>query len=783
MKRKKFTLLNILGLTLGLTTFLYITLYVVDELRYDRYNRNADRIYRVNTDMKLTDHISYMADAAPPVAQTLRDNYPEVQSAVRLLPQGGRRFLKGTQPVQENRIVFCDPDIFEVFTLPMIAGNPNTALNAPNTLVLTETTAKKYFNTTQIVGRTLRDIDDSVTYTITGVIRDMPAQSSFHYDLFATTRGSWLDAKNSYYAMFPMSTFILLKPDASVSTLQAKLTTFMETRDPNYNPKDETFYLRLSLMPLTDIHLRSNRTDELQPNGSIQTVYIFSAIAAIVLLLAAINFMNLSTARSTIRAREVGVRKVLGAARSSLIGRFLKESYLTTTIAATLALGLTALLLPFFNRLTEKSLALDGPTFAWLAPALALIVVVVGFLAGIYPAFILSAFKPVDVLKAQPAIGPKGSTIRNALVVFQFSVSLFLIAGTLMVYRQLKYIHEKDLGFDRSQVLVLNNVDHIADPHTLKKEFLQFPEVISASLSGFLPTNDRRWHNYGLLQGSTGNSIETQFWLVDPDYVPTLQMKILTGRNLSAQFGTDSTAVVINETAARTYGIADDPLNKTIAFHYAGGVIPFHVVGIVQDFNFSSLRENVTPLAMVINRMEQPSNLAVRVRTHDIAGLMDRLRDKWTSIAAHEPFSYSFMDADFDALYRAEQRMGQISVLFSILATAIACLGLFGLAAYAADRRVKEIGIRKVLGASVTNIVSLLSSDFLRLIVASVFIATPLAWWSLHAWLDSFANRTTITPWLFAIGATLVVLIALATTLYQSLRSAVINPVDTLRNE
>ncbi len=776
---KGFTLLNILGLTLGLTTFISITLYVADELRYDRYNLNAESIYRVNTDMKLNDHISYMADAAPPVAKTLRDNYPEVQTAVRLLPQGGRRFLKGAQPIQEDRIVFCDPDIFKVFTLPMIAGDPATALQKPNTIVITETIAKKYFNSTQVVGRTLKDIDDTINYTITGVIRDLPPQSSFHYDLFATTRGSWIDSRNSFYALFPMSTFILLKPGARINTLRTKLSTFMETWDPHYNPNDESFYFRLNLMPLPDIHLRSNRTDELEPNGSIQNIYIFSAIAAFVLLLAAINFMNLSTARSTGRAREVGVRKVLGSARSSLIGQFLTESFVSTLLATVLAVALTALLLPFFNRLADKSLSLNGPTLAWLLPALLLITAVVGLLAGAYPAFLLSAFRPVDVLKAQPARGLKGSVLRNTLVVFQFSVSLFLIVGTLMVYRQLKYIQEKDLGFDRSRILVINNVDHLPDPVTFKKESRQLPEITDATLSGFLPTNDRRWHNYGLLQGSEGNSVETQLWLVDADYIPTLQMKMLTGRNLSAQFGTDSTAIVINETAARAYGIADDPLNKKIAFQKT----VYHVIGIVQDFNFSSLRDNVTPLAMIINRMEQPQDLVLRVQSGNLPALIEKLKSKWSTLAAHEPFTYTFMDADFDALYRSEQRMGRISILFSVLAIAIACLGLFGLSAYAADRRLKEISIRKVHGATVPDIIALLSGNFLKLILIAILITAPLAWLTLNAWLDNFAYRTTISGWLFALGGALLTLIALATTLYQSLRAAMRNPVDSLRSE
>ena len=780
---KAFTLLNILGLTLGLTTFLCITLYVVDELGYDRYNVNANRIYRVNTDMNLNGHVSYMADAAPPVAQTLATHYPDVQTAVRLLPQGGKRFLKGAQPIREDRIVFCDPEIFTVFTLPMIAGNPATALTKPNTLVITETTARKYFQSANPLGRTIKDIDDTITYTVTGVIRDMPAQSSFHYDLFATTKGSWLDARNSFYALFPMSTFVLLKPGADVNRLRTKLSSFMETWDPHYNPTDQSFYVHLNLGALTDIHLRSNRTDELEPNGSIQNCYIFSAIAAFVLLLAAINFMNLATARSTGRAREVGVRKVLGSARAALIGQFLAESFVMTIIAATLAILLSALLLPAFNELAGKSLRLGGPTLAWLLPALAGIILVVGLLAGAWPAFFLSAFRPVDVLKGTPAKGRTASFFRNSLVVFQFSVSLFLIIGTLMVYRQLKYIRDKDLGFDRSQILVVDNVDHLANPVTLKKEMLQTPGVTDAALSGFLPTNDRRWHNYGLLQGSTESSIETQFWLVDPDYIPTLQMKILQGRNLSAQFGTDSTAVILNETAARAYGIADDPLNKVIAFHYTGGVVPFHVVGVVEDFNFSSLRDNVTPLAMVINTMEKPDHLILRTRTANLAGTIARLKTKWTALEPHEPFSYSFMDADFDALYRTEQRMGRISILFSALAIAIACLGLFGLAAYAAERRVKEISVRKVLGATVPNIITLLSKDFLRLIFIAIIIAVPLAWLALNSWLDNFAYRTTLDAWLFALGGLLLFLIALATTLYQSLRAAGRNPADSLRAE
>ena len=792
LKRTKgFTFLNILGLTLGLTTFLLIALYVVDELSYDRFNTKADRIYRVNTDLRLGQHISYMADAAPPVAPTLLHNYPDVQRAVRMLPQPGTRFLKGDEKIAEPRVVICDPQLFDIFTLPMIEGDPKTALQTPNTVVITESTARRYFNSTGVIGRTLEDIDDSSLLTVTGVIRDLPARSGFHYDFFISMQGNGMQNNNSFYALFPMSTFILLRPGADVAALQRQLPDFMNRYDKEYGKYDTSDYsLHINLIALTDIHLRSNRTDELEANGNIQYVYIFSAIALFVLLIAAINFMNLSTARSANRAREVGVRKVLGSARATLIAQFLAESLLVTLAAAMLALGLTALILPFFNQLADKTLAFDTPTLAWLLPALLLIIVAVGGLAGIYPAFFLSAFRPVDVLKGRLANGFKGGavsggrTLRSTLVVFQFSVSLFLIVSTLMIYRQLHYIQSKDLGFDRSRVLSINGTGSIPDPVTLKKEISQLPGVVNATLSGFLPTNDRRWHNFGSVKGMTQISMEIQSWLVDADYIPTLQMQLVQGRNFSSQFGTDSTAIIINETAARAYGIAADPLNKIVNLNgYNSGKTDFHIIGVIKDFNFNSLRDNITPLAMIINRIETPQQLNVRVGTNNLSALMARLKDKWTALAPHQPFEYSFMDADFDALYRSEQRTGQLSILFSVLTIAIACLGLFGLAAYAAEQRTKEIGIRKVLGAGVPSILILLARDFLRLIAIAIVIAAPLAWLGINKWLQNFAYRTTVNPWLFVLAGGVVLFIAIATTIVQSIRAAIANPADTLRSE
>ena len=817
-RTKGFTGLNILGLTIGLTTFLLIVLYVADEWGYDRFNTKADRIYRVNTDLRLGETVSHMADAAPPVAPTLLRNYPAVQRAVRVLPQPGTRFQKGDAKIAEPRVAICDPQIFDVFTLPFVEGDPATALQHPHTVVITESAAKRYFgaaaNTSaaatpatpgpaaaNLIGRTLTDIDDNLLLTVTGVIRDLPAQSSFHYDFLISMQGNGMQTNGSFYALFPMSTFILLRPGADAAALNAQLGSFMYKFDKDYSQYDTSNYaLHINLTALTDIHLRSNRTDELGPNGNIQYVYIFSAIALFVLLIASINFMNLSTARSASRAREVGVRKVLGSARGTLIAQFLSESLLVTLAATLLALLLAALLLPLFNQLAAKSLALNGPTLAWLLPFLLLITLVLSLLSGAYPAFFLSAFRPVEVLKGKLTSGFKGGALRSTLVVFQFSVSLFLIVGTLLIYRQLHYIQTKDLGFDRSRMLIINGTSSIADPVTLKKEILTLPGVTNATLSGFLPTNDRRWHNFGGVKGSGQNGLQIQSWLVDADYIPTLQMQMVEGRGFSGKFGTDSTAIVINETAARALNIADDPLNKLINLAgYEKGRTDFHVIGVVKDFNFNSLRDNITPLAMIINRIETPQQLNVRIgggpgpgagsssgaggTAAHLPALIAGLKAKWTRVAPHQPFEFSFMDADFDALYRTEQRMGQLSILFSALAIAIACLGLFGLAAYAAEQRTREIGIRKVLGANVSGIVGLLSKDFLRLIVISILIATPLAWWLLNRWLENFAYRTTVDGWLFVIGAGIVLLIAIVTTIFQSIRAAIANPVDSLRAE
>jgi len=787
LKTRGFTALNILGLTLGLATFLLIALYITDETRYDRFNTNADRIYRINTDQLSNGRTTFFADAAPPVAPTLLRNYPEVAQAVRILPwDGGMLLRKGQSIVKEDRVAQCDPSIFSIFSFPMIQGNPATALATPHTVVITGSMAQKYFGATNVVGRVLRAVGDTIPLTVGGVIRDIPAQASFHYDFFVTMQGDGMQTNPSFYAIFPMSTFVLLKPGTDFQTFNKKLAGLMRKFAPEYagyeDESNGTYYQRLSAIPLTDIHLHSSRTDELGRNGNIQYVYIFSAIALFVLLIAAINFMNLSTAHSASRAREVGVRKVLGSLRIALMEQFLTESLLITFIAAVLALGLAALVLPWFNDLADKQLAFDAHTMAWVLPVIGGSVIVVGLLAGAYPAFFLSAFKPVQVLKGKIATGFKGRALRSTLVVFQFTISLFLIIGTLVVYRQLSYIRSKDLGFDRSRILVVKGMDALANPTTLKKEVQQLSGVTAATISGYLPTNDKRWHNAGTGPGIGAGSSWCQMWKIDEDYMPTLGMQLVAGRNFSRNYGTDSNSVILNQAAAESFGIAKDPVGKNVTFgwwHVNNRVL--RVIGVVKNFNFSSLRENIQPLVFV-NSLDEDANLmAIRVTTDNWPALLSQLKARWASLVPNRSFEFSFMDSDFDGLYRAEQRMGQLSILFSTLAILIACLGLFGLAAYAAEQRTSEIGIRKILGASVPGIVGLLSRDFGRLIALAILIATPLAWLGMRQWLQNFAYRTTISPWTFVLAAIIVLLIAAATTIYQSVRAAIANPVDSLR--
>lgn len=787
MKNKGFTILNVLGLSVGLATCLLIVFYVVDEFSYDRYNVNADRIYRITENARLNGNEASYAGSEKPLMDALKV-FPQVEKMARIFPKDDL-FLtvpkfsmrKGNNNIQEKNVAFAESNLFDVFTLPMIDGTPSTSLSGPHSAVITETMAKKYFNKVNAVGETLT-INDTSFYKVTGVIKDIPAQSHFNYD-FLLSYSSIPESHANGWGYGGVHNYLLLKPGTDVHKLEAQITA-IEIKN-SFSPKAWSTgnnYLKIVLTPLLDIHLRSTSQYELSEGGNIQYIYIFSAIAIFILLIACVNFMNLSTARSANRAKEVGVRKVLGSARKYLIAQFLTESILVTLASTIIAVFLAYMALPLFNQMAAKQLSFNAQIFSWLLPSLVVIVLVIGFLAGSYPAFFLSAFQPIEVLKGKIAAGFKGGFLRSFLVVFQFSISIFLIIGTLVIYNQLKYIHTKSLGYNRSQMLVIKNVNVLGkQAKILKQEVKQMPGVINVTMSTYLPTGDER-NTTGLfpeLPIDIKHDILTEFWPVDENYLNTLGIKLAAGRNFSDQLASDSSAMIVNEAFVRKMG-RKDPLNVTY-YRDSYGIQPYHIIGVVKDFHYSSLRNEIKPLAFYYS--EDRGAITARVNTANLPALMSQLQDKWKELSPANAFTYSFMDQDFDAAYRSEQRVGTIFITFTALAIAIACLGLFGLAAYAAEQRNKEIGIRKVLGANISTIVSMLSMDFIKLVFIAILIASPIAWWAMNKWLQGFAYRESIQWWVIISAGTIAILIAFFTISFQSIRAAIANPVDSLRSE
>jgi putative ABC transport system permease protein len=794
MKNKGFTFINVFGLALGLAVCMLIVFYVFDEWGYDHYNTKIDRIYRVGNDVKYNGNVVSTATGPAPLAATLKSTFPGVEQTVRFMLTGSFHVRKGTQDIQEDRVAYCDPTVFDVFTLPMIQGSPATALVEPRSMVITESTAKKYFNSTNVLGKTLL-LNSGDNYKITGVIRDIPRQSHFDFDFFISLN-TISESKDVSWLSSNFQTYILLKKGANPQAVERGLPQLVKTYvgtqlqsivHLSYSDFLKSGnYLKFVMTPLKDIHLKSDRTNEMGVNGNILYVYIFSAVAIFILLIACVNFMNLSTARSANRAREVGVRKVLGSPRKYLIAQFLSESIMVTLVSMLIALLLARALLPVFNQMSGKELVITASIMIRIIPALLVLTLFIGCLAGSYPALFLSGFQPIEVLKGKLSTGFKGGMLRSFLVVFQFSISIVLIIGTLVIYNQLKYIQAKDLGYNRDHVLTVQNVWALGMQAKLfKQEVKQLPGVLNATLTGDTPTSGNS-NSGSIFKSPTLNAssgLLVQQWQVDENYINTLGMKIIAGRDFSNQFLTDSTAVIINESAARLLGFSK-PLDKFLyrpQDDYGKKVKTYHIIGVVKDFNFKSLRDNIEP--MVLKNEDNNGALSIHISSNNIAVLLSQIENKWKSFSPNQQLNYSFMDQQFDAAYRSEQRMGKIFLSFTTLTIIIACLGLFGLAAYAAEQRTKEIGIRKVLGANLSTIVGLLSKDFLKLVLISIVIATPFAWWGMQKWLQSFAYRQNMQWWVVALAGFAAILIAFVTISFQSIKAALSNPVDSLRSE
>lgn len=796
LKNKGFSLINIVGLATGLACFILISLYVTDEISYDRYNKKANRIYRIDSDIRFGGADLKLAVTSDPMGAVLKSDYPQVEQYVRFYNSSGAKLVKKeNEYINENNVAHADSTLFDVFTIPLISGNSKTALNDPNTVVLTESTARKYFGTADAVGKIIETNENNSTlYKVTAVMQDFPSNSHFNFDMIFSMDNVQYGWGN--FLSHNLQTYIVLKPDVDYKEFEKK---FPQVLDKYVLPQAKQFMkigsmaefeqagnkLQYSLMPLTDIHLHSDRFPELGVNGNIQYVYIFSAVAIFILLIACVNFMNLSTARSANRAKEVGIRKVLGTGKNSLVGQFLTESILTVFISMLLAVLIVYLAISWFNGISGKELRISNLFQNGYLIFLCALPLIVGLLAGIYPAFFLSSFQPIVVLKGGQAKGFKRSKMRSALVVFQFATAIILIIGTIVVFRQLNFIQTKKLGFNKDQMLVVNNTGAIGNKQdAFKQEILKLSGVSGATYAGYLPVSSSSRNDNSFSKDAAmdvKNGLNMQVWNVDYDYIHMMGMEIIKGRAFSPEFGQDSSGIILNESAAQKLDY-DDPIGKKIyTYNDNNQPISYTIVGVVKNFNYESLRQSIAPLSLRLGFNKWVT--AFKVNTADIKGLIAQVETKWKGISGGIPFSYQFLDEAFDNMYRKEQRVGKVALTFAVLAIIIACLGLFGLATYLAEQRTKEIGVRKVLGASVPNLVSMLSGDFAKLVVVGAVIAFPVAWFAMNKWLEDFAYRVQIGWWIFLLAAVITLLVALLTVSFQAIKAAIANPIKSLRTE
>jgi len=781
-KNPGYSFINIFGLAVGIAVCFTIFLWIQDELKHDRFHEHADRVYRVLWDGKVGDNEWVLPVVPVPVGETLNREFPEVEEVASLVANSSRTVRHEGEFIQQTGVVFADPEIFEVFTFRFLAGNPGSALAAPNSVVLTRETALKYFGSTDIAGNSI-ELDDGRLLEVTAVVDDWPKQSHLGFTWIEPLSAvSWLnEQRRSQWHSASVHTYFLLQEGQRIDALQEKLDSYVQENvvaegSPFDTPGN---YTRFHGQPLTEIHLYSRSVYGMDGGGDIRYVLIFSVVGFFILMLASINFINLTTARSLKRMREIGLRKVLGSVRPQLIRQFLAESFLYVTIAVIGAVVISELWLPLFSDLAAKDLNPDYMGNPLILLALATLTIFVGLFAGGYPAFYLSSILPVKALKEQPGDKPGSNRFRNVLVVIQFCVSIILIIGTLVIQRQLDFMQNRQLGFDSEQVVVLNGTGALQGKHdTFISELEKIPGVVTASATGALPGYNFDSTLFLLEQPANYDQTSLSYTLADYNFADALGLKIKEGRNFSREFSTDSTAFLINETAARVIGW-DNPVGKTIN---SGGNAAGRVIGVVEDFHFESLHSEIKPLIIPFIRWT-PQYIAVRLEPGLASEYLASIQETWEAFVPQRPFDFAFLDQSLQRWYENEIRIAKLFRIFTVLTLFIACLGLFGLAAYAAERRTKEIGVRKVLGATVGNIVARLNREFLMLVLIGFLVATPIAWYAMNRWLADFAYRIELGPGIFAIAGSAALVIALLTVSWQSVKAAVANPVDSLRSE
>ena len=794
-RNKLYSSLNIVGLAAGLAVCMLIMLYTFDELSYDKHHKDADNTYRLAYTATMGE--GWSAEPAP-VAFTLKAEMPEVEQVARLLkfPDMDRLLLQDEKPgtphrLYESNCYYVDSTFFQLFTYDFTYGNAATALNQPNSMVISESVAGKVFGNEDPVGRPLKvrlPFGDFV-YTVRAVFKENH-KSHIPAHIFLSMRntdiGSFVPNMTSWATNNIFHTYVKLKPGTDPASFQKRYTAFM-SRHGDAELKAAGFSKTHFIQRMKDIYLHSDIGNEIAPNGNIKYLYIMGSIAVFILIIACINFMNLSTARSEKRAREVGVRKVIGAGRSSLVGQFLGESFFLCILSLALALLLAQALLPLFNQLTQKDLALSHNTsMIW---AIAALTVLTGLLSGLYPAFYLSSFQPVKVLKGKITNSWSATALRKGLVVFQFTISVVLILGAIVIGSQLNYLKQQDLGFKKEQQLVIpiNSQESAKNYAALKNELLKTSGIASVTSGSSYPgiANINDFLGYGEGQPATTN-VDISTVAIDDDYFTTLGLKLLYGRSFSRNSTADSNNIILNVTAVTQLGYTPaTAIGKKVNWEWHGQHSAFTIVGVIKDFNFASLHTSIKPLGFSTNGFfgNKSTYTIVRLQTTDYNHALAAVEKAWASVNPNAPFEYSFLDQDFQRNYEKEQRTSHIVIWCTGIAILIACLGLFGLAAFSAERRTKEIGIRKVLGASVGNITLLLSGEFIRLALLAILIASPLGWFGMQRWLQNFAYKVDISWWMFAAAGGLAIGIALVTVSFQSIRTALSNPVRSLRAE
>jgi putative ABC transport system permease protein len=792
-KHKLISFINLFGLAVGLTCCLLILAFILNELSYDKYNVNASRIYRVTRTFNNQDGtISLrLSTISPPFGPYLTNDFPDIQKMTRMLDNGITPIRYHENLFNENNVYFADENFFDVFTHKVATGDPKTALANPFSVMLTEEMAKKYFGNEEPVNKMLR-FNNQFNLKVTGVYKDFPANSHMHPGMLISfntlndtavygaenLRTNW--GNNSFF------TYLLMPENYPVKSMVAQFPSFVDRHmdHKDYNGLNPSKFTSLELQKLTDIHLYSHTDYEAEQNGDINRVYIFSVIALFILLIACINYMNLSTARSALRAREIGIRKVIGARKNELIFQFLSESVLICCVALITAVFLTWLTLPWLNKISGQQIYFSSLLKWKIIIPLLISPFVVGILSGIYPALFMSSFQPIKTLKGLFK-SSGGISFRKILVVAQFAISIVLIITTAVVFQQLHFMQKKSLGFDKEHMLIITYNNDVSKQYdALRTELLSNNSFKNVARSSRIPTG-RLLDDMGAytVSGDSMQPVNTdiKYVSVDYDFIPTYNIPLLAGRNFSRDYGTDTAGFVLNESAIKALGwkTAQNAVGKDFKYGNQKG----HVIGVMSDFHFESMHQQIIPLVMV---MFPPSvgsfnNVSVKIAGNDISAALNHLEKTWRKFLPETPYQFNFLDERFDKLYQSEQRQGTIFIVFAFIAIFIASLGLFGLSAFAITQRVKEIGVRKVLGANVGSIVTLLAKDFLKLVIIAAIIAFPVAWFAMHNWLKDFAYRISIQWWVFLLAGILAALIALVTVSFQAVKAATANPVKSLR--